>query len=59
MTSKRLSAALVGRIRVHPCVEEVDNPVNLKNLLGKPLWIVGFIGGQPSDSLLITVSQQA
>jgi hypothetical protein len=28
MTSKRLSAALVGRIRGYPCVEEVDNPVN-------------------------------
>ena len=57
MTSKRLDAALVGRIRVHPCVEEVDNPVNLKNLLGKPLWIVGFVGGQLTNNLLITLSQ--
>ena len=57
MTSKRLNAALVGRIRHYPCGEEVDNPVNLKNLLCLPLWIKGFIGGQPTHSLLITVIQ--
>ena len=59
MTSKRLSAALVGRIRGYPCVEEVDNPVNLFFLLWKPLWIVGFISGQLTHNLLITISQLA
>ena len=59
MTSKRLSAALVDRIEGYPCVEEVDNPVNLFFYLWKPMWIVGFIGGQPAHSLLITISQLA